>query len=307
MVLVFNLRKVLIIGLAILAGLFLGVLEVKAATTIFFDMKEKEIYEGDVFLVNLKISTPDKPINVVDGTILYDSNKLEIKEVSTGNSVFTLWSKPPVFSNGDGTLSFVGGTPDGFQGENGEVLKIIFLAKKRGEAKIDFLDGFSVFLHDGKGTQVSPWVRSFSLNILTRPLETPVKDEWQDLLEKDKTPPEFVEAVIGQNPLIFNNQYFVSFYAIDKESGISYYEVKEGERDFVRTESPYLLQDQSLKSTIQIKAVDKAGNEKIITPKLISVPTTKIPYKTYVILVIVVIMFTALILWLWRHRRMKIK
>ena len=121
-------------------------LEAYTATTVYFNLENPVIHEGDTFLADLKISTPDKPINVVDGTILYDSNKLEIKEVSTGNSLFALWPKPPVFSNKKGILNFVGGTSDGFQGKNGEVLKIVFLAKNEGEAQIDFLDDFSVFL-----------------------------------------------------------------------------------------------------------------------------------------------------------------
>ena len=308
----FNQKKYLIIiGLVIFAGLFWGVvLETKAATTVYLDMGEmekKEIYGGDIFMVDMKISSPDKSINVIDGTLIYDSGKLEIKEVSTGGSLFVLWPKPPVFSDDKGNLSFVGGTPDGFQGEEGKVLKIAFFAKSEGEAKIDFLDGFLVFLHDGKGTQINPWLRPLSLNILTRSPEIPVKDEWQDLLEKDKTPPEFIEAIISSDPHIFDNQYFVSFFAIDKESGVSYFEIKEGERDFIRAESPYLLQDQSLKSVIQIKAIDKAGNERI-TEAEIAVPTAPF-YKNVLfwiagfLIIILLVMFYIF----WRNFRRKIK
>ena len=260
----FNGKKYLIVGAIFAIGLFLWPFGVKAATTVYFDLETPMVYEGNTFLVNLKISTPDKPINVVDGTILYDNNKLEIKEVSTGNSLFALWPKPPVFSNDKGTLSFVGGAPDGFQGEKGEVFKIIFLAKSEGEAQIDFLDGFSIFLHDGKGTQINPWLRTLSLSISKRPSEIPARDEWRDLLEKDKTPPESFEIFIGKEPTIFNSQYFISFFTTDKESGIDHYEVQEGNKPFLGAESPYLLQDQALSGIIKVKAVDKAGNERIV-------------------------------------------
>ena len=278
---------------------------VKAATTIYFDLENPVIYEGDIFLADLKISTPDKSINVVDGTILYDNSKLEIKEVSTGGSLFTLWPKPPTFSNEKGILSFIGGISGGFQGEKGEVLKIIFLAKNEGEAKIDFLDGFSVFLNDGQGTGINPWLRPLSLNISKRPTEIPAKDEWQFLIEKDKTPPDFIEAIINRDSHLFDNQYFVSFFATDKDSGISYYEVKEGELDFVRAESPHILQDQSLKEIVQIKAVDKAGNETAITPEL--APAPEIPYRTYLIWGLIILAVLTFVFWLWRLWAVKLR
>lgn len=295
----FKEKKYLIISAMILAAGFLfGPATVKAATTVYFDVENQAISEGDTFVVNLKISTPDKSINVIDGTILYDSNELEIKEISTGGSLLTLWPKSPVFSNDKGTLSFVGGISGGFQDKKGEVLKIIFLAKNKGEAKIDFLDGFSVFLNDGQGTQINPWLRPLSLSISEKPPEIQAKDEWQALIEKDKTLPEFVEATINRDPYLFDNQYFVSFFARDEDSGISYYEVKEGELDFVRAESPYLLQDQSLKGIVQVKAFDKAGNESSITAEL--APAPGISYKIYLIWGLIILAVLAFIFWLWR-------
>ncbi len=260
---IFSEKKYLIAGVVFGIVFFFLPFSAKAATTVYFDAREPGIYEGDTFLINLKISTPEKSINVVDGTILYDKSKLEIKEASAGNSIFGLWPKPPVFSNERGTLSFVGGTPGGFQNKGGEILKIVFLAKSEGGAKIDFLDGFSVFLNDGKGTQINPWLRPFSLNILTRPPEIPVKDEWQDLLKSDKNPPEPFKIDLGKNPGIFNNQYFISFFTVDKESGIDRYEIQEGTEPYIIGDSPYLLKNQKLGTLIKVKAVDKSGNEQV--------------------------------------------
>ncbi|GAI25310.1 unnamed protein product, partial [marine sediment metagenome] len=62
----------------------------------------------------------------------------------------------------------------------------------------------------------------------------------------DTTPPEASQLKIGKDPSIFEGKYFLSFVAQDKMSGVDYYEVKEGKRDWKRVESPYLLEDQSL-------------------------------------------------------------
>ena len=90
-----------------------------------------------------------------------------------------------------------------------------------------------------------------------------VRDEWQQELGQDKIPPEAFEVEVHQDALIFEGKYFITFSTTDKQTGLSHFEVKEGERDWQQEESPYLLADQSLQSIIKVKAVDMAGNERI--------------------------------------------
>lgn len=300
-----NNKKYLIIGAIFAAQLFFLPLIAKAATIVYFNAENSAVSIGDTFVVDVKISTPDKSINVVDGTVLYDNKKLEIKEISTGGSSFVLWPKPPAFSNEKGDLSFVGGTPGGFQGEKGEIVKIIFLAKGEGEAKMDFLDGFSIFLNDGEGTSINPWLRPLLLNISKRSPEIPAKDEWQVMIEKDKTPPEPFEIILGKESSIFNGQYFIDFFTNDTELGVLYYEVQEGDGKFVKAESPHLLKDQSLQSLIKIKAVDRAGNERI---EELMPPAPTVLFNKNILFWIVVFTITIAILYVfWRNFRRKIK
>jgi len=225
-------------------SLFLFPSAVKAANAYFF-LDSKEINQGDIFVVEVKISNEEDPINVAEATIKFDNSKLEVKELSTGGSIFNLWLKHPTFSNQEGKIEFIGGTPDGFQGEDALALKIIFLAKDFGAAKLDFQDNTSFFLNDGSGTKIGPWLRAANLEIAERLPEVPPKDEWQLLLKEDKTPPEPFEIVFGKDPSIFNNQRFISFFATDADSGVNYFEVKEIGGDFVKAASPYLLKNQS--------------------------------------------------------------
>lgn len=268
------------------------------AVTIYFESRSSMIYQDNTFIVDLKISTPDTEINVLEGTILYDKDKLELKEISTGNSIFSLWPKPPTIYGNRGELSFIGGVPKGFKGKTGDVFKIIFTAKKNGQTKLDFLDDVFAFLNDGKGTQISPQLKSLTLEILERSPGFLEKDEWQELIAQDKIPPKFVEAIISRNPNIFDNKYFVSFFATDEGAGINYYEIKEGDNEFKRIESPYVLKDQTLKGAVQIKAVDKAGNESIIIPEISSATGTY--YNVYLILIVVGLFIFVIIFWIWR-------
>jgi hypothetical protein len=89
----------------------------------------------------------------------------------------------------------------------------------------------------------------------------------------DVTPPDEEEPleflpVVGKDPSVFKGDWFLAFAAADTGSGIDHYEVAEtktrwGVPTYARAESPYRLVDQSLASYIYVKAVDRAGNERI--------------------------------------------
>lgn len=136
-----------------------------ASTEVSLNSNTQNIAEGDNFTVDLNISTAKTSINVVDGKIVFDADKLEVKNISTDNSILTIWTVPVTFDNSKGQINFVGGIANGFLGAQGQILRITFLAKKRGQAKIDFKDSFAVFANDGKGTQINPWLKPITLDI----------------------------------------------------------------------------------------------------------------------------------------------
>ena len=76
----------------------------------------------------------------------------------------------------------------------------------------------------------------------------------------DTTPPEEFSLKIGQESTVFEGKYFLNFSTADNTSGIEYYEVKEGKKDWEKAISPYLLKDQMLGKEIIVRAYDKAGN-----------------------------------------------
>jgi len=92
---------------------------------------------------------------------------------------------------------------------------------------------------------------------------------------------------VSRDPNIFDGKWFLVFATQDKGSGIDHYEVLERRELKIQklgfskekslhskfyilnpwrvAESPYLLKDQELKSYIYVKAIDKAGNERVAT------------------------------------------
>jgi len=267
----YNLKFKIIIS-SIFIFLFLPL--VAKGAILYFEPSKGEYHLGDTFIVDLRVDTEEECINTVKVIVAFPKEILEAKDFSTGNSILSLWLESPKIDQKEGLISFVGGIPGGFCGPlPGEPEKpnlfgrIIFKVKEitggQFSGKLNFLEGSQVLLNDGFGTPAKLTLKEAVFTILPEKLEVP-KGEWQEELAKDDIPPEPFEIKISQDPNIFGGKYFIVFSTTDKQTGIDHYEVKEGKKNWKRTESPYLLEDQSLKSIIKVKAVDKAGNERIV-------------------------------------------
>ena len=100
------------------------------------------------------VNTDGATINTAAATIEFPTDLLQVMSVSESSSIFSLWVQNPAFSNADGTITFTGGLPSpGYTGASGEVVSIVFMAKKQGTASIIFSNS-SVLQNDGFGTDV---------------------------------------------------------------------------------------------------------------------------------------------------------
>jgi len=334
------------------------------AAVLYLMPQSQTIYQGDSFLVEVRINTEGKEINAVEVGLAFPPDLLGVMDFSQGGSILTLWVEKPKTQKEE--INFLGGTPGGFKGE-GLLAKITFLGKKIGKSEISFKENSKVLLNDGKGTpaelnflegnyeiikkpenlpQISSrscpdpnkWCKNTTLHLhwdliegaeysyvlskdpLTEPDEIPDRPEgeliWmgdmryeeledgiyyfhfkqkllgEDWSEKttyramiDTTTPEAFQLKIGKDPSVFEGKYFLSFAAQDKMSGVDYYEVKEGKRDFKRTISPYLLEEQSLSKKITVQAYDKAGNYQTAEIK----PPSKITWENGLYLILILI------------------
>ncbi len=96
-------------------------------------------------------------------------------------------------------------------------------------------------------------------------LKTKYQGEWLTpahfRIQIDTEPPLSFEPRISQSDSVAGGQHFISFNAIDKTSGVDYYEVSEKEGHWVIAQSPYILKSKEIDEYfIRIKAIDKAGN-----------------------------------------------
>jgi hypothetical protein len=276
---------------------------VKAAQ---FFIAPPEIYGNQEIEVVVGLDTENQTINTVELRLGFSPDDFLIKNVSNGNSIISFWIEEPKFSNEKGEISFAGIIPGGYFGRGGDLIKVGLVAKKIGTAIFN-IKSTKVLLNDGQGTETEVLAADLKLNVVeTPPLtgETPLKI-------KDTEPPESFTPQIIQDPNIFGGKYSLVFATQDKKSGIDHYEVKEsalgifglqfGKAKWTVGVSPYLLIDQNLKSRVYVKAVDRAGNERIAV-----LPPQKLAwYENYSLWVIIILLIIFLLVFRRRLRRKK--
>lgn len=325
--------------------LFLFLLPTSAfASTLYMSPSESQFGPGDSFAVDIKLDVTGQCVNAVEAGITFPKDNVKLVDFIIGDSILNFWIEKPDSTkigkaNSEGKLSFSGGIPGGYcgripgdPGESNIIARLAFKIpgmivsdKKPEKLNIDFTDITQVLLNDGFGTKDNLDLKGSVINLLNAPAT--LKDDWQAQVEEDNIPPEPFIIELQSNPNIYNGQYYIDFYTIDRQSGIDHYEVLElrpGEKigdkpkreisDYLfgyknealnwrPGEIPYLLFDQDLKSVISVKAIDKAGNERIVD---YIPPSTPVPGiepaskdKLYMVSFIVAgFLLTLIIIWL---------
>jgi hypothetical protein len=106
------------------------------------------------FSVVVLINTEGAAINAAQATIYFPNDKLRVIGVFKSDSIFSLWTQEPTYSNSMGTISFGGGLPNpGFKGSAGRVFTISFQGKSEGEARVNF-GGEMILANDAWGTDI---------------------------------------------------------------------------------------------------------------------------------------------------------
>lgn len=148
-----QISNILIITLLIL--FFVNILEVEAQVASFYVLPSSGSYDaGQTFYVSVLINTEGTAINAAQATIYFPPDKLKVVGVSRVNSIFSLWTQEPIYSNSKGQISFGGGLPSpGYRGSSGEVITILFQGKGAGEAKVYF-GGEAILANDPWGTNL---------------------------------------------------------------------------------------------------------------------------------------------------------
>jgi len=216
---------------------------------------------GSLVEVAVFLDTEGATLNAIEGELTASSG-FELKDVNDAGSSVLFWIERPRIEGAK--IRFSGITPGGISGKV-LLFSVSGAAKQEGEYRLVFsnLNGYA---HDGEGTGAS--VRGATVRVTVSSVGN---DSTVEVVEDFEIPESFV-PVIATDPTLFDGQYFVAFATQDKRSGIDRYEVAEkmgfrrfsyGNLPWTVAESPQLLADQSLRSNVYVKAIDKRGNERV--------------------------------------------
>ena len=267
------------------------------AADIFFDAKNQSFAQGEEFLVQVFLNTEEESLNAVEGKITFPTDLLEVREIRNGNSSINFWIEEPHNSQ-SGAIIFSGITPGGLSGLKEILFSVVLRAKKGGDGAIQ-ADGLRVLRNDGKGTPTIVKISPFQFFISQK--LSPISQMIEPI--KDTELPEDFKPTIENDPNIFDGKYFLVFATQDKMSGIATYKVREGKWGwFSVVESPYLLIHQSLDREIFIKAIDKAGNERIIKVSPRNPLLWYEDYENWVIIILGIFIIALAIRKLWRKK-----
>jgi len=367
------------ISLAILCFvLVLGFPFSAGAAVLYLSPESQNLSQGATFVSELWIDTEGEDVNAVFAHISYPVNVLEVVELNTGGSAFSLFPQDPTYSNDVGTLVLQAGTASSLEGR-GLIGRVFFRAKQTGEATVQFAEESSVLLNDGFGTRTNVerksalytvskktgttlrivskqypsenlWFQAdsvaftwnvregarYSYKLSFNPVDLP--DEAIDeasgaktytlsedgiyyfhireclggecgspitrRIMRDTVAPEPFEIRVGQQEDAFEGKQFLAFVAIDTTSGVDHYEllriVDGTEESWKIVKSPYVLEDDIANRMVQVKAVDKAGNERIAS---FLVENNETVYKNYLLFGIIIgIGICALYVILWLRK-----
>ncbi len=229
------------------------------AATLYFGTNEARVGVGDTFAIGVFLNTERASINAVEGTVVLPTST-ELVDIQRGNSVVNLWVDAPSIAGAK--VHFSGLMLGGYTGNQAYLFSLVVRATQTGTLPVTVVGG-SALLNDGKGTSAPFHVAALSLPVDAQ------KTGVQTVSPYDKNMPESFVPEIGRNETLFGGQYFLVFDTQDKISGVDHYEVVETphegipESGWIRAESPYLLSDQGLHSFIYVKAIDRAGNQRI--------------------------------------------
>ncbi len=239
------------------------------AGTLYFDPDTETHGLGDTFILNVRLNNDNECINAVHAEISYPKESLRAVDFSRGGSILSLWVGEPAIDTARGTVSFSGGVPGGYCGRiqgdpalSNIVGKIVFtvIDAREKSAVIRLTPASLLYLNDGMGTKAETKVRDAKISIVEEPQGS--GNPWLAAVEADTIPPEAFTIQVESTRGVLGGKYFAVFSTLDKQSGLDHYEIFERGAWNIVT-SPHELLNQSLKGGIQLKAIDKAGNERL--------------------------------------------
>lgn len=292
-------------------GLLAAVPCVASAAMLYVNPTEGTYGLSDTFIADVRLDNQNECVNAIHVELHYPTDTLRAVDFSKGESILSLWIEEPKIDTDRGIVTFSGGIPGGYCGRiagdpvlSNVLGRIVFsvVGADATRAEVTLADTSVVYLNDGQATRAHLTTQSGSYVIQKTPLAR--ANPWLIEVGEDKTPPDPFVITIESTRRVFGGNYYAVFATQDKQSGVDHYEIFE--RGVWRTaSSPHQLKDQYLLGGIQVKAIDKAGNERLGT-YIEGSAAPRVPKEenyTHIIAIIFGLLCVGAVMWYWERRR----
>ncbi len=257
-------KKFLFIILIALVGASPAVALAGAGASMVLQQAPTSVAQQQQFYIDVAVDPQDTDFNGIQGSVEFSSNTLSFVRAETGTSLVSYFiDQPSVQGN---MIHFSGIIIGGFDGLinpfdqshklPGPIVRLVFEAVQPGNAVVT-TSNVSVTENDGNGT-----LEPVTDTTVSFPVTTAIAPSIYNTA--DTVPPTLSASIVSSKDL-FDGKYTVVFTATDKQSGIDHVELKEGNGAWKTIQSPYVLQDQTRKGILSLRAYDVAGNVTTIT------------------------------------------
>jgi hypothetical protein len=135
---------------------------------LYSSAANQDVYEGQTFVIDWFLDTESKPVNMLDLKLNFSKDTLDIANASAGNSLISLWLKPPAADNANGTIELTGGIPNGSISSRLPIFRMTVRGKSPGTAFINLDPGSTVLLNDGSGSSEALKFKNEAFNVYPR-------------------------------------------------------------------------------------------------------------------------------------------
>lgn len=168
-------RKLYIGVIVIVAVIVFGVVSHAHAASLYFSPSSRTYTSGERFTVKVLVESASQAMNAAAVDISFPPRYLELTSVSRSNSIIDFWTEEPSFSNKSGAVSFEGVDLQGYQGGSGELVTLVFRARRNGQAALRFVSG-NVLADDGLGTALPTSLRQANFTFISAPTPPPEEE-----------------------------------------------------------------------------------------------------------------------------------
>ena len=266
---------------------------------IYFEPQEATVGTEGTFFVAVLLDSGENSINALSVSIDVPE-EFVLTDTRDGDSVISLWVDKPKWNKETRKFTFSGLIPGGFVGAYAHLITMeLSSTGKLGDGILSFDLGETIVLRNSASAEEVMFdLESIILSVVKGKENVQVK-----IIDTD--PPEKFVPFITDYEQTFDGNYVVVFGTQDKGSGMCCYKIAEMRgrevHDYTiltwrEAESPYTLEDQSLRSFVYVKAIDKEGNETIaiVLPQS-TVLGYVMPYFTSILIIIVVVFISTLL------------